>query len=73
MARVRPAARYVPKASGALPGRAQAAPEEEDEAQHHRRRAQQAQLLADHREDEVAVRVGQVEELLPALHEARRR
>ena len=55
---------------GRLPGRAQAAPEEEDEAEHHRRRAQQPQLLADHGVDEVAVRVGQVEELLPPFHEA---
>jgi hypothetical protein len=52
------------------PGRANAAPQEQHEAGHHRRRADQAQFLADHREDEVAVGVGQVEELLPAFHEA---
>ncbi len=63
-------ARKRPKLVGRAPGRAQAAPEEDDEGQDDREGAEQAQLLADHREDEVAVRVGQVEELLAALHQA---
>ena len=55
---------------GGLPGRPQPAPQEEEEGQDHRGRAQQAELLPDHRVDEVAVGIGQIEELLPPFHEA---
>ena len=36
----------------------------------HERRADQPELLGDHRIDEVGVRLGQVEQLLHAVHQA---
>ena len=65
-----PRGQVGPEGVGRAPGRAQRrARGRARRPATHRARAEQAQLLADHRVDEVAVRVGQVEELLPALHE----
>ena len=52
---------------------AEPAPDEHDEERDDDRRADEAQLLADDGEDEVRVRLGQVEELLPRLADARAR
>ena len=48
---------------------AQAAPADHAEARQHHRRADQPELFADDRVDEVVVRLGQVEQLLHAAHQ----
>jgi hypothetical protein len=55
---------------GGLPRRPHPPPQEHDEGEHDRAGADEAQLLPHHREDEIAVGVRQVEQLLPALREA---
>ena len=67
---VMPSARKAPNRSGAVtaarrPRQAMTQKQTSDE-----RGAEQAELLGDHREDEVGVRLGQVEELLDAAHQA---
>ena len=51
-------------------GGANAAPEEDGEQQHDHQRAHQSQLLGSHGEDEVGVRLGKIEKLLLAFHQA---
>src|SRR6266850_6352559 len=51
-------------------GRHDAAPEQHPERRNHRRGSDQPQLLRDHREDEIGVRLRQEEQLLAALADA---
>ena len=60
-----PTASSEPKRSGARERDAHGAVGEHDEEREHDDRPEQAQLLADDREDEVGVLFGQIEELLP--------
>ena len=55
---------------GRLQRDAQAAPGDDAEADQQAARADEAELLGDHRVDEVGVRLGQIEELLDAVHQA---
>ena len=67
---VRPSARNAPKRSGAriaVRSPRQAITQKHSE---HTVAPTQAELLADHRVDEVVVRLGQVEQLLHAVHQA---
>ncbi len=66
---VRPMARNAPKRSGARidvrrPRQMMTQKQQQDDG-----RAEKAELLADHRVDEVVVRLGQVEQLLDAAHQ----
>ena len=60
----------VAEAIGRSPRDAEAAPRDDAEADHDQRRANQAELLRDHRKDEVGMRLGQVKELLHPSHQA---
>ena len=51
-------------------GGAQAAPEDHDETDQHADGAEQAQFLAHHGINEIRMRFGQVEQLLPAVHQS---
>src|SRR5574340_760236 len=51
-------------------GRAQPAPEDDDKSKQKPARAQQTELFADHGVNEIRVGLGQVEQLLAALHES---
>ena len=51
-------------------GRAHAAPADEDEEPDDDQRPNQSQFLGNVREDVVGVRLGQIKELLPAIHVA---
>ena len=65
-----PSAAQQPNASGEAYAGADPAPDDGGEEEQHRRHPGESQLLADDAEDEVGVRRGEEEELLPALAEA---
>ena len=66
---VRPAASRLPNGSRQRSAMRKPGPPEDREGADHERRADQAELLADDREDHVGVRLGQVVDLLDASPE----
>ena len=67
---VRPSARNAPKLSGARSATRRPRHVMTQKQSSTSGRADEAELLGDHRVDEVGVRLGQVEQLLHAVHQA---
>ena len=70
---VMPVARNLPNMSSVRSAVRNAAIQEDAEQRDHQQRSPQAQLFGGDGEDEVGMRLGQVEELLLAFHQAQRR
>ena len=67
---VMPSASSRPNSSGAFIAARKSPPAVNRKQRQHDRRADKPELLADHRKNEVRVRLGQKEQLLAALHQA---